>query len=257
MKMYQKIKRNFEASYCRKSSTQDSQNHKKLIGSFIMIMTCPRPRSVRRACTAQTTEDADTKEASSEAAQRAVAASEVARCSCPAQTSHEWRQFQSDKRLAQADTSPSPTYFLRSLTGATLYWLTEWSGIRFRMRHRSGLIGRCVELGVHWKDHMERRRRAYETKPLSEARTKAKQFNSFSVGCANSPMTWIKSLDGFLRSYNLQPRCLELINWIIDCPPQANTVLMRCVHFWWFYILVISKLFFETKFDEIPEPDPK
>ena len=109
--MYQKIKRNFEASYCRKSSHQDRQNHKKLMGSFIMIMTLPRrQRSVRRACTALTTEDADTKEASSEAARRAVAASEVARCSCPAQTSHEWRQFQSDKRLAQADTSPPLTF---------------------------------------------------------------------------------------------------------------------------------------------------
>ena len=110
MKMYQKIKRNFESSCCWKSSHQDWQNHKKLMGSFIMIMALPRQRSVRRACTALTTEDADTKEASSEAAQRAVAASEVARCSCPAQTSHEWRQFQSDKRLAQADTSPLLTF---------------------------------------------------------------------------------------------------------------------------------------------------
>ena len=116
MKMYQKIKRNFEVSYCRKSSHQDCQNHTKLIGSFIMIMTLPRQRSVRRVCTALTTEDADTKEASSEAARRAVAASEVARCSCPAQTSHEWRQFQSDKGLAQADTS-SPLTFSEVLLG--------------------------------------------------------------------------------------------------------------------------------------------
>ena len=151
-----------------------------------------------------------------------------------------WVTSVSVRQGARRGRRQSPTYFLRSLTGATLYWLTEWSGIRFRMRHGSGLIGRCVELGVHWKDHMERRRRAYETKPLSEARTKAKQFNPYSVRCANSPMTWIKSLDGFLRSCKLQPRYLELINWIIDCPPQANTVLMRCVFFWWFYLYFLS-----------------